>query len=225
MLLLWQSDGCCWCCCGSLTDVAAAVAVWLMLLLLWQSDWCCGCSSLIDFVAAVVAAWLILSLLWQPWLMLLLLCGSLTDVVAASMAIWLHNVVVVWQPDWCCCFGSLTTVIVVNAGLVVQSIMSATDTLGHRDFRPHYAQGCWHVIITGVGTAPHMSVRGDNTTPISNDGVAQLGPMVWSWVWIPAGADLRRPDHVQLGRPSSKEVIKQVKPTTLGPCNPELGLA
>ena len=28
-------------------------------------------------------------------------------------------------------------------------------------------------------TVPHMSVRGDNTTPICNDGLAQLGPMIW----------------------------------------------
>ena len=40
------------------------------------------------------------------------------------------------------------------------------------DWRPHYAQGCWHAIIAGVGnwqTAPHMymSVHGENTTPIS----------------------------------------------------------
>ena len=54
-----------------------------------------------------------------------------------------------------------------------------------------------------------MSVRGDNTTPISYDGIAQLGPMVWSQVQGPAGADLRRTDHVQWGRPDSEEVIKQ----------------
>ena len=29
-------------------------------------------------------------------------------------------------------------------------------------------------------TTPNMSVQGDNTTPISNDGFAQLGPMVQS---------------------------------------------
>ena len=71
-------------------------------------------------------------------------------------------------------------------GLVVQSVMSATGarTSGcsclvcHRsssktvDLRLHYAQGCWHAAITGVGNCPKMSVRGDNTTPISNDGVA-----------------------------------------------------
>ena len=43
------------------------------------------------------------------------------------------------------------------------------------DLCPHYAQRCWHAVITHVGTlvtVTHMSVRGDNTTPISNDGVA-----------------------------------------------------
>ena len=73
--------------------------------------------------------------------------------------------------------------------MVVQSVMSATDTLGHWDVRglsvtdprPRQwicvltmpiAQGCWHAIIIGVGNRPHMSVRGDNTTPSSNYGVA-----------------------------------------------------
>ena len=72
--------------------------------------------------------------------------------------------------------------------------MSDTDRLGHRDLRglsaidPHLKQ--WISVITmpkdaGIPlkqvlvTAPHMSVRGDNTTPISNDGIARLGPMVW----------------------------------------------
>ena len=58
---------------------------------------------------------------------------------------------------------------------VAQSLISATDTLGH-----HPRQ--WICICTmpkdvgiaGVGNLPHMCVRGDNTTPISNDGVAQL---------------------------------------------------
>ena len=48
-----------------------------------------------------------------------------------------------------------------------------------------------------------MSVRGDNTTPISNDGIARLGPMVQSRLQVPVGADLRRTDHVQWGRPDS----------------------
>ena len=39
-------------------------------------------------------------------------------------------------------------------------------------------------ILPFVVTAPHMSVRGDNTTPICNDGVAWLGPMVWSRVEV-----------------------------------------
>ena len=74
--------------------------------------------------------------------------------------------------------------------------MSASDTLGHQDvlytwlvchrssletvdLRLLYAQGCWHTVKTGVGNFPHMSVRGDNnTTPISNDGLARIGPMV-----------------------------------------------
>ena len=51
--------------------------------------------------------------------------------------------------------------------------------------------------------APHMSVRGDNTTPIGNDGIAQLGPMVQSRVRVPAGADLRRTDLVHWGSPDS----------------------
>ena len=54
-----------------------------------------------------------------------------------------------------------------------------------------------------------MSVSGDNTTPISNDGIARLGPMVQLRVRVPAGADLRRTDHVQWGRPDSEEVIKR----------------
>ena len=39
-----------------------------------------------------------------------------------------------------------------------------------------------------------MSVHGDNTTPISNDGIAQLGPMVRSRVRVPA----RRTSGVQI---------------------------
>ena len=62
-----------------------------------------------------------------------------------------------------------------------------------------------------------MSVRGDNTTPISNDGIARLGTMVLSRVGVLAGADLRRTDHVQWGRPDSEEVIK---PTLLGALQP-----
>ena len=57
--------------------------------------------------------------------------------------------------------------------------------------------GCWHAIITSVGNHPHMSVHEDNTTPISNDGIARLGPMVWSQVRVPVGADLRHTEHVQ----------------------------
>ena len=73
------------------------------------------------------------------------------------------------------------------AGLVVQSVMLATDTLEHRDVHglsaidPRPRQ--WISVRTmpkDVGmplylvlvTAPHMYVRGDNTTPISNDGIA-----------------------------------------------------
>ena len=37
--------------------------------------------------------------------------------------------------------------------------------------------------------------------------------MVRSRVQVLAGADLRRTDHVQCGRPDSEEVIKQAKPT------------
>ena len=42
-----------------------------------------------------------------------------------------------------------------------------------------------------------MSVRGDNTTPNSNDGVAWLVPMVRSQVLVLVGADLRYTDFVQ----------------------------
>ena len=64
--------------------------------------------------------------------------------------------------------------------------MSATDTAGHRDVCGFSATDPgprqWICIctmpkdvgITGVGNPLHMSVRGDNTTPISNDGVACL---------------------------------------------------
>ena len=121
----------------------------------------------------------------------------------------------------------------------MQSLMSATDTLGHQDVRglsaidPHRRQWISVTMCKDVGmslkpvlvTTPHMSVRGDNTTPISNDGIAGLGPMVRSRVQVPAGADLRLTDHVQLGRPDSEEVIKQPNPHHWGPCNPELGLA
>ena len=71
----------------------------------------------------------------------------------------------------------------------MQSVMSAADTQGHRDvpvpglsaIDPLPRQ--WISVRTmpkDVGmplylvlvTAPHMYVRGDNTTPISNDGIA-----------------------------------------------------
>ena len=54
-----------------------------------------------------------------------------------------------------------------------------------------------------------MSIHGDNSTPISTDGVAQLGPMVQSRVRILVRVDLRHTDHVQWGRSDSEEVIKQ----------------
>ena len=54
-----------------------------------------------------------------------------------------------------------------------------------------------------------MFVHGGNTSPISNDSIAQLGPIVRSRVEVPVGADLRQTDHVQWGRSDSKEVIKQ----------------
>ena len=75
--------------------------------------------------------------------------------------------------------------------------MSASDMLGHRDVRGLSAiDPCprqWISVCTmpkDVGmplypvlvTAPHMSVSGDNTTPISYDGIARLGPMVGSRV-------------------------------------------
>ena len=48
-------------------------------------------------------------------------------------------------------------------------------------------------------TVPHMSVHGDNTTPISNGGVDCLGPIVQLRVRAPAGAVLRHTDLVQWG--------------------------
>ena len=56
-------------------------------------------------------------------------------------------------------------------------------------------QHCTAMLVT----APHMSVHGDNTTPISNFGDAELGPMVQLQVWVPAGVDLRSTDLVQWG--------------------------
>ena len=52
-------------------------------------------------------------------------------------------------------------------------------------------------------------VCGDNTAPISNDGIDQLGPVVRLRVRVPVWVDLRCIDHVQWGRPDSEEVIKQ----------------
>ena len=70
------------------------------------------------------------------------------------------------------------SVLTLKAGLVAQSVMSATDTLGHWDrtqdmYDVDYAQGCWHAVITGVGNRPLcvcvcVSMFGYNITPISN---------------------------------------------------------
>ena len=76
----------------------------------------------------------------------------------------------------------------------MQSVMSATDTPGHRDVCMYIVQGLsatdphlrWWISIRtmpkDVGmplffllvlvTAPHMSLRRDNTTPISKNGIA-----------------------------------------------------
>ena len=69
----------------------------------------------------------------------------------------------------------------------MQSVMSAIDTIGHQDVLglsatdPRPRQWiCIHTMPKDVGmlsysvlvTVPHMPVRGDNTLPISNDGVA-----------------------------------------------------
>ena len=54
-----------------------------------------------------------------------------------------------------------------------------------------------------------MSLRSDNSTPISEDGIAQLGPMTKLRVQVSVVASLRCTDHVQCGRPDSEEVIKQ----------------
>ena len=43
---------------------------------------------------------------------------------------------------------------------------------------------------------------------------------MWSQVQVPAGADLRSADHVQWGRPDSKEIIKQAYHTPLGALQP-----
>ena len=79
--------------------------------------------------------------------------------------------------------------------LVALSVMSAADTLGHRDVHGLSAtDSCprqWISVCTmpkDIGmlskpvlvTAPYMSMQGDNTTHISNDSVAQLGPMIIS---------------------------------------------
>ena len=88
------------------------------------------------------------------------------------------------------------------------------------DLHPYYAQGCWYAVITGVGNRPLHVCAWDNTTPFSNDSIAQPGSMVQSWVRVPAGVDLMRTDHVQWGRPDSEEVIKQAEPTTLGALEP-----
>ena len=74
---------------------------------------------------------------------------------------------------------------------MAQSVMSATDMLGHRDVcgmsatDPHWRQWIsvrtmpkdvsmpfWTVLVI----APHITVCGDNTKPISTDCVAQLAP-------------------------------------------------
>ena len=54
-----------------------------------------------------------------------------------------------------------------------------------------------------------MSLRWDNSTPISEDGIARLGPMAKFRVQVSVVASLRCADHVQCGRPDSEEVIKQ----------------
>ena len=76
--------------------------------------------------------------------------------------------------------------------------MSAADMLGQQD--DHYDPGCWHIVIAVVGKRPpHVCEWGYcNTTPFSNDSVAQLTPMVGSSTNL-----------VQWGRPNSEEVIKQ----------------
>ena len=71
---------------------------------------------------------------------------------------------------------------------------------GTMDQRLHYPHGCWHAVITGVGNCP-PHVYGVNKTPINNDGIARLGPMVRLQVRVPVGEDLRSTDHVQWGLP------------------------
>ena len=80
------------------------------------------------------------------------------------------------------------------------------------DLPPHYALVCWLVLVT----APHMSMCLDNTTPISNDGIAWLGPMVQSLVRVLGGVDFRPCSLFRRARPDSEEVIKQAHPTPLG---------
>ena len=82
-----------------------------------------------------------------------------------------------------------------KVGLVAKSVISATDMLGKSgcmwlvcqrslfetvDLHPHYPQGCWHAVITGVGNHPPHVCEWYNTTSICNDSVAWLLPMVWS---------------------------------------------
>ena len=87
--------------------------------------------------------------------------------------------------------------------------------------RPHYARGCWHALIAGVGNHLPYVVPGDNTTPISNDGIARLGPMVQSQVCVLAGAYIMF-SGVGL---TLKRLLCRLTPHHWVSCNPELGLA
>ena len=82
-----------------------------------------------------------------------------------------------------------------------------------------------------VGNHPHMSVREDNTTPISNDGVQQhdyrANGVVASWtqVGLPVGADLRFTGLVQWGQASLQRGYQAGLFQLSEALNPELGLA
>ena len=70
-------------------------------------------------------------------------------------------------------------------------------------------------------TAPHISVYGDNTTPISNVGnVADVSSSPGG-----AGADLSVQTMFSGLSLTPKRLSSRPNPHHLGPCNPELGLA
>jgi hypothetical protein len=64
-------------------------------------------------------------------------------------------------------------------------------------------------------------VCGDKT-PTRNDSIAWLGPMVGSWVQVPARVDLRRTDYIQWGQAWLLKCYKAGLPLNCcGSCRPE----